>query len=102
MNAALQGFAQQLSELERERIEATARAVEERLAPLLKPTAPFVDPYTSYTLGEAAARMNISRYDLDQLRAKGLIRSRRVGGKVRLLERDIRDYYEREQDPFAA
>jgi excisionase family DNA binding protein len=82
------------SELERARIEATAQAVEERLAARLEPKAPGVDPYTSYTLDEAAARMNISRYDLDSLRAKGLIRSRRVGGKVRLLERDIRDYYE--------
>jgi excisionase family DNA binding protein len=87
------------SELERARIEATAEAVCKRLEPHLKPQAPGVGPFTSYTLDEAAKRMNISRYDLDQLRAKGLLRSRRVGAKVRVLERDIRDYYEQEQSP---
>lgn len=81
------------SELERARIEATAEAVLKRLEPLLRPKAPEVDPFVSYALDDAAARMNISRYTLDSLRGKGLLRSRKVGGAVRVLERDIQAFY---------
>ena len=85
------------SDLERARIEATARAVEERLLPRLFQRSPGVDPFTSYTLDDAATRMNISRYDLDRLRAKNLLNSRQVGGKTRVLERDIQRYYEKQE-----
>ena len=81
------------SGLERARIEAMAKAVEERLVGRLEQRAPGVDPFTSYCLNGAAQRMNISRYDLDKLRAKGLLRSRQVGAKTRVLERDIQRYY---------
>jgi hypothetical protein len=37
--------------------------------------------------------MNLSRYDVDQLRNKRLLRWRKVAGKVRILEADIRAYY---------
>ena len=81
------------SDLERVRMELAARRVVSLLAPHFQNNTEAVDLLKSYTLEEAAKRMQISLYDLKQLREKCLIRWRVKGQKVRILEGDIRTHY---------